>query len=262
MLLPAAIQDKTPSRGDPAGIQQLENHIVGSNGVKFVAQYKNVLVESNAKAKLEGWLSRDGRQQVLWMSSSFEPQHLSTARAAALAVVATSCSLDAPLISHFCEKPRGNLRTEAQELEKVGLIGLVYSLVIQLVNLGSETSSLTINDERLKKLDGTTESWPVSLSLLGDLLQTVNCLQYCVIHGLNDLESTTGCKWCVELLDILLKYQNAGYNILFTTSGQSRVLSKSIQFTDRFTLTKTKGEVEKRGKRLDQPTKTKRYRDT
>ena len=247
--------DKSQRNAGAVGIEHLLSHIIGSSGVQLLSQSKSLFVESSAKAKLQAWLSRDGQQQVLWVSSSFEPQYLSSARTASLAVVATAHSLDAPLISHFCEKPRRYSDTRAKDSEKVGLIGLVYSLILQLVQLGSETSNLTINDKRLGKLDGTIESWPVSLSLLGDLLQTITCLQYCVIHGLNDLESAEGYDWCLEFLDILLKYQTDGYNILFSTTGQSRVLSKSIQFTNRYSLIKVKGDVQKRGKRLDSHTR-------
>jgi hypothetical protein len=247
--------DESPRNAGTLGLEHLQSHVIGSSGVKLLSQSETLLVESSAKTKLQAWLSRDGRQQVLWVSSSFEPQYLSTARIASLAVVATARSLDAPLISHFCEKPRRDSETRAKDSEKIGLIGLVYSLILQLVRLGSETSKLTINDKRLDKLDGTMESWPLSLSLLGDLLQTITCLQYCVIHGLNDLESAEGYDWCLELLNILLKYQPDGYSLLFSTTGQSRVLSKSIQFTNRYSLIKAKGEVQKRGKRLDSYTK-------
>ena len=256
MRLPTPSQDESLGKGGVVGIQHLEGHVFGSNGVKLLSKSKILLVESSAKAKLQTWLSRDGEQQVLWISSPFEPQYQSTARTASLAVVATAHSLDAPLISHFCEKPRKGTETRAEDNEKAGLIGLVYSLILQLVQLGSDTSHLTINDERFAKLDGRAESWPVSLSLLEDLLQTITSLQYCVIHGLNDLESAEGYNWCLELTNILLKYQRDGYNILFSTTGQSRVLSKSVQFTNRFVLVKAKGDVQKRGKRLDNYART------
>lgn len=244
--------------------KHLEKHIVGDSGLNILVQSKNLLVESNAKVKLEGWLSRDNTPQILWISGPLEPQHLSSARASSLAVVAASNSIGAPLISHFCEKPPRNPQTDGKDPERVGLIGLVYNLIYQLVNLNSESWDHTINEERFKALSGTAESWPHSISLLDDLLQNISCLQYCAIHGLNDLESGRGSEWCSQLIDIFLHRQQAGntaFNLLFTTTGQSRVLSKSIPYTNRYNLTKRMREVERRGKRLNYPTRTVQFKE-
>ena len=241
--------------------KHLEKHIVGDSGLNLLVQSKNLLVESNAKAKLEVWLSRENTQ-ILWISGPLEPQHLSSARAASLAVVAAANSTGAPLISHFCEKPSRNFQTEGQDLERIGLIGLVYNLIHQLVNLDSESWDHTLDEELFKALDGTEESWPQSISLLDHLLRKVSCLQYCAIHGLNDLESGRGSEWCSQLIDVL-KREQAGkmtFNLLFTTTGQSRVLSKSIPYIHRHSLTKRMGDVEKRGKRLNYPTRTAQWR--
>jgi hypothetical protein len=241
---------------DAASIRHLEKYIVGDSGLNILAQSKQWLVESNAKVKLEGWLSPGDTPQLLWISGPLEPRHLSGARAASLAVVATANSIGAPFISHFCDKPPRHLQTEEQDLEKVGLIGLVYNLILQVVKLRIENSNLTINGERFNALNGTIESWPQSLSILDDLLQDVSGVQYCAIHGLNDLESGTGFEWCSQMVDLLLKHhraENTAFNLLFTTTGQCRVLSRSIQYMSRCRLTKRMGEVEKRGKRLNYP---------
>ena len=250
---------------DAACIKYLEKYIVGDSGLNILAQRKEWLVESNAKIKLEGWLSPGNAPKLLWISGPLEPQHLSSSRAASLAVVAAGNSIGAPLISHFCEKPPRHLRIEEQDLEKAGLIGLVYNLIHQIVKLGIENSNLTINDERFNALNGSRESWPQSLSILDDLLQDVSGVQYCIIHGLNDLESGTGFEWCSQLIDLLLKHQqaeNIAFNLLFTTTGQCRVLSKSIQYTNRCSLTKRMEEVKRRGKRLDYPIKSTEYKES
>jgi hypothetical protein len=249
----------TSEQGDTAREGHLENYIVGDSGLNILLQNPSLMVESGVKSKLEGWLSRESNPQVLWISGPYEPRHLSSARSASLAIVATANSIGAPVISHFCEKPMSSDKLETQDLENIGLIGLLYSLIHQLMKFGTGKLNVTDNNERLIALNGALESWPQGISLLDDLLQAGSCVQYCIIHGLNDLESGIGSERCSQLVDLLIKRQNArntAFNLLFTTTGQSRVLSKAILFKNRYSFTKKIGEVEKRGKKLTYPTRT------
>lgn len=89
----------------------------------------------------------------------------------------------------------------------MGLIGLVYSLIRQLLQFNVEENDLDLSPERFAKLDGTMDSWECSLDLLEDLLDRTRFLPYCVIHGLNKLDWSAGAVACEEFLDILLRRQ-------------------------------------------------------
>jgi hypothetical protein len=143
-------------------------------------------------------------------------------------------------------------RAKASNSDRVAIIGIVYSLIRQLLQFQRATP-LTVR-ENLKKLDGTQESWSKSLAILSELLRNTPVLQYCVIDGLNLLEFNDGFSWCEQLVDALLDHHNSEQrfmNLLFSTDGQSRVLGARIPVSNRYNSTKKYIEVTRRGERLN-----------
>jgi len=73
-------------------------------------------------------------------------------------------------------------------IEQVRLVGLVYSLIYQLLEFSGAEDELDVSKESLAALNGGKESWSASLEVLRSLLDRTPVLMYCVIDGLNDLE--------------------------------------------------------------------------
>lgn len=183
--------------------------------------------------------------RTLWVSSPSDPAGMTSARAAALAVVAAAWQAETPLISRFCQRHWDKVRAE-MSIEQVGLVGLVRSLICQLLELSGAEDELDVSKESLAALNGGMESWSASLEVLRLLLDRTPVLMYYVIDGLNDLEWGSGGEWCRQFLNVLLARQRrAGtvFNILLTTAGQSRVLPLCMQLKDRHIATEGAREV-------------------
>jgi hypothetical protein len=141
-----------------------------------------------------------------------------------------------PLISHFCERPRFATLARERDPEMVGLIGLVYSLISQLLQFSFEDDSFEVPQEAMTKLDGSDGSWGQALDLFATLLKATPHLALCVIDGLNDLAFNQGAGWCHASLKVLFEHQKSCtgvFRILLTTSGQSRVLQDFVDINDR-----------------------------
>jgi hypothetical protein len=233
--------------------EHLKEYIVGDDGVNLLVDGKNWLVDTAVISRLQTWLSGTNDSQTLWISGPSEPQLVSSTRSAGLAVIAAAWQTEAPFISHFCDKPSTDLPRSGGSQEKVGLIGLIYDLIYQLLQFNKEDYDLDLSEKRLQQLDGSEESWLKSLSLLKDLLHHTQYLPYCIIHGLNNLEWSDGSEWCSQFLEVLFQHQskhNATFSLFFTTSGQCRVLSQWVPTDCRFRTTYGMAELERRGKRL------------
>lgn len=220
------------------------------------------LVEPAVLHALQSWISETEDSRTLWIVGPHENNAESSARTAALGVIASAFQQNVPFISHFCEWPRYGRGAgsgsggggRAQSSEETGLIGCVYSLISQLLQFSIEETDLDLSPERLAKLDGSMESWDTSLDLLEDLLERTPLLPYCVIHGLNDLDWAAGAEACAEVLDVLLRHQertDSVFNILLTTAGRSKTLARCIPAEQRLYASDEIRRVERRGKRLD-----------
>jgi hypothetical protein len=234
--------------------RHLEAFIVGDDGVNLLSDGKNRLAETAIISKLQNWLGDTSSSQALWISGPLEPQYVSSTRSASLAVVATALEIHTPFVSHFCEKPNGKLPPGHTNRDKVGLIGLLYSLIYQLLQFKKDDNNLDLSTDRLHQLDGSEESWPKGLALLKDLLHHTKYLPYCVIHALNIFEWSDASDWCSKLLEVLFQHQQepeTTFSLLFTTSGQSRVLSRCAPLKTRYRTTVSMRDMERRGQRLE-----------
>lgn len=126
--------------------------------------------------------------------------------------------------------------SENQDVEKLGLIGLAYSLISQLLQFEFEEDSFNVPREELDRLDGSRNSWEHAMALFSVLLKKTPHLSLCVIDGLNDMAFSSGAEWCSEFLKILFSHQKSClgvFRILLTTTGQSRVLQDYVSVSDR-----------------------------
>ena len=256
---PSPVPRKSMKRPDALKYAtHLQTHITGASLPSNLSY--PALVEPAVLHALQSWISETEDSRTLWIVGPHENSAESSARTAALGIIASAFQQNVPFISHFCERPRYGRSAgsgsggvgRAQSSEETGLIGCVYSLISQLLQFSIEETDLDLSPERLAKLDGSMESWDVSLDLLEDLLERTPLLPYCVIHGLNDLDWAAGAEACAEVLDVLLRHQERAdsvFNILLTTAGLT--LARYIPAKQRLYASDEIRRVERRGERLD-----------
>ncbi|KAL9090014.1 MAG: hypothetical protein Q9165_005544 [Trypethelium subeluteriae] len=218
-------------------IPALEHFIVGDEGQALFHGGTIWAPGSDVSSRVEDWMSEKTESQVLWIFSPETSRGVTSARAAALASLLSGWQTETPIISHFCARPRQNIEDASLTIEQAGMIGLVYSLITQLLQFHVDDDGFQVSKDKIKALDGTQESWNFSLELLEQLLDHTQLLSCCIVDGLNDLEWSTGSTWCSSFLDILFRDKRnkaRDFKVLLTTSGQSRILPGRVSSKDRF----------------------------
>lgn len=137
---------------------------------------------------------------------------------------------EVPVISHFCERRRGDaLRSGNTCLEVQGVIGLLYSLARQMIDLLLEVRLIEtekdLSEERFRMMDGSAASWAHALALFQDLVELVPYKVFCVIDGMHWIDDSSSSVFVQDLLKAL---RNDKFKVLFTTSGRSPSLREHL----------------------------------
>ncbi|KAH6639550.1 hypothetical protein C7974DRAFT_134219 [Boeremia exigua] len=237
---------------------QLTPFIFGTEGPSLFNDGQVWLPEVDIASKLSKWMSPDTQSSVLWISSPATSRDYPSSRAAAMIMAATAWKSNMSIVSHFCSRPGYGCVPDGQMIEQVGMLGLVYSLVVQLLQFHVERDAFSFSRDKFEKLDGSDESWPGALLLLQDLLRATPQLQGCIVDGLNDLSFSSGAEWCGAFLNMLLEHQRTyspGFKLLLATTGQSRVLPDYVQVKDRVFAQRGAKEVIRGGRWLNEITR-------
>ena len=235
--------------------QRLEQYIFGIDGLALAQDGRPLLAAPDVVYRLGSWMS-DGamRSLKLWLEFLFEIGEDTSARMTAVRVTFIAATANAPFISYICEVPNSTEISQTSSTAKLGLLSMIYSLIRQLLRFRPTSDAFSIKTATLDMLDGGVENWNVALETLESLLQHTPVLRYCIIHGLNDLEIDNGDQSCKEFLKVLCSHcakSSSPFSLLFTTSGQSRVLYDVIDFEDHVESTEKRLTVERHGQELE-----------
>jgi len=250
---PHEAAESAPAVSKVSFVNRAEARSLAPGLESFWAGTEGRLVRGNVRVWVSGcgrtfrghWTDYELVWSKLWVSSVEAPQSgISSSRAAAMDMLAVAWEAKLPTVSHFCERPRTAVYGADRDVEKVGLIGMVYSLIAQLLQFHFDGDVVEVSQDVLHGLDGSDESWPAALDLFSALLSATPHLSMCVIDSLNDLAFGAGAQWCDAFLRVLFEHQKASagvFRILLTTTGQSRVLQDHVKISDRvFTQTEAR----------------------
>ncbi|KAF9891837.1 hypothetical protein FE257_003322 [Aspergillus nanangensis] len=192
-----------------------------------------VLVNQDTLVALSEWSASTDRR-ALWLEGpSIEvddvdnPMSMLAAR-----IIDIAEQSQVPVISYFCELRRGETLRPGETRETQAMIGLLYALIRQLVELllPRFETQVDLSEPRFKRLDGTLKSWADAMAIFRDLLPLGPNKVFCVIDGLHWLDDRDTEKYLHELAGVFQEEQHL--KVLFTTTGRSACLLKEISALD------------------------------
>ncbi|KAL2854562.1 hypothetical protein BJX68DRAFT_264462 [Aspergillus pseudodeflectus] len=214
-------------------LQSIIDQVGGGDGIKLAIQAGKLLAEPAMVHVLGKWTqATSGEAQILWIMSPYEIGPQTSAQLAALGVIRTAIQAKAQFVSYICQRPRFGAGSQFRTAEdKVGVLAMVLSFIRQLLQFQPPEDKVRIPKEMIDTLiEPIDQSWTAAMGILRILLEHTPTLRYVIISSLNLFEG--GAREMVqEFVDVLFAHVNTvdwPVRVLFTTSGQSRVLGLSV----------------------------------
>jgi hypothetical protein len=214
-------------------LQSIIDQVGGSDGIKLAIQAGKLLAEPTMVHVLGKWTqATSGNAQILWIMSPYELGPQTSAQLAALGVIWTAIQAKAQFVSYICQRPRFGVGSQFRTAgDRVGVLAMVFSLIRQLLQFQPPEDKVLIPKDMIDTLtEPIDQSWSAAMGVLRILLEHTPALRYVMISGVNLFEGGAR-EMCQELVDVLFAHvQTVDWpvRVLFTTSGQSRVLGQSV----------------------------------
>jgi hypothetical protein len=220
--------------------QRLMANVIGTEGSSLLAhgRYARPQHITTLPHRLRSTLLETNKSRTLWILEAYSRKFsVNESQTLALAFVAAAWQEGAALLSHFCCMPRTSSQDADITAEQRGVLGLTYSLARQLLQFRRpEGKQIDLAELRAHRYQADLTSWENALGLLRQLLAATPGIRFCLIQGLNTIESDKGASWLRCVMDILLQYQQQSvqpFHLLLVTHGQSRFLGKIVAPGDR-----------------------------
>jgi hypothetical protein len=222
--------------------QKLETCLQPTFLAKLTDQARSLSVNQDVFHRLHKWATTNSSDAV-WISGPYGASAPSQNTLTAAFMVASLQRLQIPVISYFCHYETAHDKSFDRGDE---LARCVYTLIFQAAQmLPEELSSRHIDQDidlssaRFEQLDGSPGTLREALELLRNLMLVGPLLYFCLVDGLQLLESqdrnTELGEYLDELVDILCKApkgitdKKRLVKIGFTTSGHSRILKRMVK---------------------------------
>ena len=180
--------------------------------------------------ELDAWLQVEEESKLLYLES---PKYVT---AAATRVVLSAGGTDPPIpcASFFCKAQEFEDESEVQTPEVDPLLGVVYSLIYQILRCLPPLTEQTLitSKDRFTDLDSTLSSWDLALDLLKDTLSLVPSLMIIVIDGLLAFEEEHEYEM-KDLLDVLRKQMDVEGKVLKVLITTDRMLFSVTEELER-----------------------------
>ncbi|KAL4970908.1 uncharacterized protein BDV14DRAFT_162255, partial [Aspergillus stella-maris] len=232
-------------------LQKIIDQVGGTDGIMRAIQAGRLLAEPAMVHVLGKWTqATSGNGQILWIMSPYEIAPQTSAQLAALGVIWTAIQAKAQFISYICQRPRLGAGPQFQRAEdKVGILAMVYSLIRQLLQFQPLDDKVLVPKNFVDKfIEPIDESWSAAMAMLRILLEHTPTLRYCIISDLNLFEGGAR-DMCQEFVNVLfaeVEKVDWPVRVLFTTSGQSRVLGLSVPRESKVMSNKTFHQIKGR----------------
>ena len=180
------------------------------------------------------WMESHTQSSILWVHSPNGTRNSSVSHAMALLCLHDSSGMDST-IYRFYIQPSQRRIPKGHTVEEIGTLELLYSLIVQLLQVDENGDTFEISEEVLRQLDYTMESYSSAMSLLKALLRSTKRLKQCIIDGINHICLGKGVKLCNELLATLSEHQRESapdLKILLTTTGNFEGLLEHTELRD------------------------------
>lgn len=141
----------------------------------------------------------------------------------------------------FFRRSGYHFQTGAMSSQNAGMIALLYSLIMQFINLLPESFQSTpiLSRETFRCLNGSLSSVDTALEILDNLMALAPPALVCVIEGVGRLENSETMIPIAKLVNMLRSHgQGRRLKVLFTTFGASYVLGRKMDIQERVQTTR------------------------
>ena len=94
-------------------------------------------------------------------------------------------------------------------------------------------TSHDLSEARLSLVNGTLDSLPETLRLLGDVLEILDMQLLCIVDGLHWLDDRSTNTILIEMVKTFRKSKT---KLLFTTTGRSSCLQREVSRMEKLTI--------------------------